>query len=71
MAASLDDDEFHPETPEPIKSLWRKLLSARPLPGRGIPLLTKAQQRARAIKVQEYYATHKHPRGGLPVRKPE
>lgn len=66
MVAPLDKDGFHPE--DPTKWLWKKLLRSRPLVD-GRPPKTKAQKRQIAIRVQEYYVDHLHPRKDKTTKK--
>lgn len=59
--------EFHPDTPEPLKALWLKLLRPSGSHVKRKPL-TKAELRERKIKGQQYYAEYKNPKAGRPFK---
>lgn len=65
MPNPLDPDGFHPE--DPTKWLWKKLLRSKPLVDGRKPK-TKEQKKAIALRVQNYFSEHKHPRTGRPFK---
>lgn len=66
--AGPDDDMFDPR--EPNKELWKRLLMNYPGKGTGRKK-SKKEKREIALRMQNYYLDHAHPRKGKPFKNEE